>query len=304
MPKPTLLIHAGAGNIQINSANQEVVTQHLQQLKKIITDNYQMLLSGKTALDVVEQAVMDLENYEGFNAGRGAVLNSDGIAELDAAIMNGANRAAGAVAAVQRVKNPVSGARAVMEYSQHVLLAGNNADRFCERHRLVMAEPDYFITQARKKQLEQAMNQGHVQDLDSLGTVGAVAFDIYGNLAAATSTGGKANKIPGRVGDSPIVGAGTWADNATCAVSGTGDGEIFIRCVFAHQIDVLIRYQEMDLQAACEQALTQVANLNGEGGCIAIDKNGEIAMAFNTAGMYRGWVDKEGTAHTAIERNV
>jgi beta-aspartyl-peptidase (threonine type) len=214
--------------------------------------------------------------------------------------MDGRSRAAGGVAAVMHIKNPISGARAVMEYSQHVLLAGVNAEHFCKKQQIELADHNYFITANRKKQLQQMQAEGHALDLDSLGTVGAVACDSYGNLAAATSTGGKANKIPGRVGDSPIIGAGVWADNKTCAISATGDGEIFIRSVFAHEIAALITYKNLDLKSACEAALQQVAALGGEGGCIAIDKNGEVVMAFNTPGMYRAWINHEGVAEASI----
>lgn len=298
--KIRLLIHGGAGTINVTEKNKEFIANNLQELKQIITKNYQALLSGAFALDVAEQAVIALENYEGFNAAHGAVLNNDGRAELDAAIMDGKDRAAGAVAAVQRIKNPISGARAVMEYSQHVMLAGSNADVFCEQRRIEIVDPKYFLTKIREQQLQNAQQEGHAQNIDSLGTVGAVVCDIYGNLAAATSTGGKANKIPGRVGDSPIIGAGTWADNNTCAVSGTGDGEYFIRCTFAHEIVALLEYKNLDLKSACEQALKQVAALGGEGGCIAIDKHGNVAMTFNTMGMYRGWVDNQGVACSAV----
>lgn len=300
MNKPVIVIHGGAGTIQITKANVALIEQHLQQLKTIINANYQSLLSGKLALDVVEETVIALENYEGFNAGRGSVLNADGVAEMDASIMDGRNRTAGAVAAIMRAKNPISGARAVMEYSEHVLLAGANADKFCQQHAIEMKDTSYFITEHRKKQLQQMQTQGHPLDLDSLGTVGAVACDIYGNLAAATSTGGKANKIPGRVGDSPIIGAGIWADNKTCAVSATGDGEIFIRTLFAHEIAAMMTHKNLDLKNVCDAVLQQVAAFNGEGGCIAIDSQGEIVMAFNTAGMYRAWVDKKGIAHALV----
>lgn len=298
--KIRLLIHGGAGMININDKNQGLIENNLQTLKQIVESNYQALLSGASALEVAEQAVIAMEDYEGFNAGRGAVLNMDGVAELDASIMDGKNQIAGAVAAVQRIKNPISGARAIMQYSPHVILAGPNADIFCEQHRVQMVSGDYFITEDRLNQLHQAQREGHVQDLDSLGTVGAVVRDLHGNLAAATSTGGKTNKTPGRVGDSPIIGAGTWAQNDTCAVSGTGDGEAFIRCAFAQAISARLQYNISDLNSACKFMLKKVAALGGEGGCIAIDKQGDIAMIFNTLGMYRGWIDAHGVANSAI----
>jgi beta-aspartyl-peptidase (threonine type) len=295
-----LLIHGGAGSIHLAGENKMNSLQNLQGLCDIVKRHYLFLLGGEDAIDIAEQAVIDLENYEGFNAGRGAVLNGDGIAELDASIMDGRHRRAGAIAGVQRVKNPISGARGEMEHSRHVMLAGANADLFCQQHGVETVTPDYFITSARQDQLRQAKQKGHAPDLKSFGTVGAVVCDIRGNLAAATSTGGKTNKVPGRIGDSSIIGAGTWADNNTCAVSATGDGEVLMRSVFAHGIAMMIQLNIADLSTACLQMLNLVAKLGGEGGCIAIDKQGHTVMRFNSSGMYRGWIDKEGKAHSAV----
>lgn len=295
-----LLIHGGAGTVLVTDENRHLILENLEALKHIVELNYQSLLAGASAFDVAEQAVIELENAESFNAGRGAVLNSSGFAELDAAIMDGRTGAAGAIAAVQRVKNPISGARAIISYSQHVMLVGPHADQFCERHHVEMANPDYFITPDRLDQLKKAHRQGHAQDVDSLGTVGAVVRDLRGNLAAATSTGGKTNKTPGRVGDTPIIGAGTWADNKTCAVSATGDGEYFIRTSFAHGIAMLIEHKLATLEEAARQMLQCVADLGGEGGCIAIDYLGNYSLAFNSLGMYRGWVDDKGVAYSSI----
>lgn len=302
MTKPLLAIHAGAGNFNIQKTNQTELAQHLKTLQQVVKDGYQALQSGVSALDVVEQAVIALENYPGFNAGRGSVLTSAGTVEMDASIMDGNNRKAGAVAVVKRVKNPVSGARAVMTRSHHVMLVGEGADEFCEQQHLSMEDNEYFIVEARRKQLQQAQTLGQVQDIDALGTVGAVAYDKQGHLAAATSTGGKANQLPGRVGDSPIIGAGVWADNQTCAISGTGDGEIFIRTCFAHNIHSQLLLKNADLKTACEIALKNVAQLNGEGGCIAIDRNGKLIIMFNTSGMFRGWIDEIGVAQAAVEQ--
>lgn len=299
MLNPIIAIHAGAGTINIREDNQARIQQQLEVLRQVVQQSYAALQNGTTALDVVEQAVMMLEDDEGFNAGRGSVLNAQGVAEMDAAIMDG-NRRAGGLAAVQRAKNPISGARAVMEYSNHVLLAGTNADKFCEERGLEMAEPSYFITSWRKQQWQEMHILGHALNIDALGTVGAVARDKSGHLAAATSTGGKANKIPGRVGDSPILGAGTWADNRTCAISGTGDGDIFMRCVFAHEIHAQMIYQKADLKTACQSALNQVATFGGEGGCIAIDKHGNLVIQFNTTGMFRAWVDGAGEVQAEV----
>lgn len=298
MKKVIIAIHAGAGKID-QTMNSERIEANLAVLDTVMQTHYLALQEGASALDVAEQAVIALENYEGFNAGLGSVLNSRGVAEMDAALMDGRDQSAGAVAAVQRTKNPISAARAVMQYSKHVLLVATPAEEFCQQHQVPLVEPAYFKTPYRIAQLKRAQAVGHVEDLDAMGTVGCVVRDRHGNLAAATSTGGKTNKMPGRVGDSPILGAGTWADNATCAVSATGDGEVFMRSVFAHEIHAYMHYKKADLQAACKHALDRAAALGGEGGCIAISKAGEVAAMFNTGGMYRGWIDEEGKVRVA-----
>lgn len=302
MNKVTIAIHAGAGNFNIQKANQQELAQHLQTLQQIVQAGYQALQKGASALDVVEEAVIALENYPGFNAGRGSALTSAGTVEMDAAIMDGTNRKAGAVAVVKRVKNPISGARAVMSHSNHVMMVCEGADEFCAQQHLAMEDNNYFITEPRRKQLQQTKTLNQVQDIDSLGTVGAVARDIHGHLAAATSTGGKANQLPGRVGDSPIIGAGTWADDQTCAISGTGDGEIFIRTCFAHSIHAQMLWKNTDLKTACNTALENVAKFKSEGGCIAIDRDGKLIILFNTTGMFRGWIDENGNSHAAVQK--
>lgn len=299
MKKVMIAIHAGAGKIDMKTVDKWRIDANLGTLKTIMQTNYAALQGGASALDIVEQAVIALENDEGFNAGRGSVLNSHGVAEMDAAIMDGKNQSAGAVAAVRRIKNPISAARAVMEYSKHVLLVAEGAEAFSQQHQLTLVEPTYFSTPHRVEQLHRAKSAGHVEDIDVMGTVGCVVLDIHGNLAAATSTGGKANKMPGCVGDSPILGAGTWADNSTCAVSATGDGEVFMRSAFAHEIHAYLYYKTADLKLACKHALERAAALGGEGGCIAISKEGELVTMFNTSGMYRGWIDAEGQIQVA-----
>jgi isoaspartyl peptidase/L-asparaginase-like protein (Ntn-hydrolase superfamily) len=233
--------------------------------------------------------VVALEDDPLFNAGRGAVYNAAGRHELDAAIMDGASLRAGAVAAVSRIRNPVLAARAVMEHSPHVLLAGKGAERFARERKLKFERPSYFHTSARLAALRKNLKGHH-------GTVGAVALDAKGNLAAATSTGGFTGKLPGRIGDSPIIGAGTYADNAACAVSGTGHGELFMRAALAHDVAARMRYRGESLRRAAAGALAAIARLGGDGGLVAVDRRGNIAMPFNSEAMFRGCVGRDGKA--------
>lgn len=263
-------------------------------------------------MDAVEAAVRLLEDNPLFNAGKGAVFTHDGKIELDAAIMNGKNLAAGAVAGVTTIKNPITAARAVMEKSGHVLLIGKGAEAFATEQKLEIVEPGYFYTeerweglqkllkedslklQGKQDTLRRTLNQPGNRD-SKYGTVGAVALDRHGNLAAATSTGGMSNKKFGRVGDVPIIGAGTYANNESCAVSCTGWGEFFIRLVVAKSVSDLVAYKNFSLKnAAGEMIYKKVPQLGGDGGLIAVDKKGNIAMPFNTAGMYRGFIRNDG----------
>jgi len=253
-----------------------------------------------------------LEDDPHFNAGKGSVFTSAGTNEMDAAIMDGKTLSAGAVAGVEHVRNPIVLARAVMEKSKHVFLIGSGAEEFARRNKIELVDTKYFFTQDRWDALQKvraAENGGGgdkkfiISDADRHGTVGAVARDGSGNLAAATSTGGTTNKLPGRVGDSPVIGAGTFADNNTCAVSCTGDGEFFIRALVAHEISALIEDRGLSLSNAAESALAKSQKLGGSGGLIAVDKNGNVALPFNTSGMYRGFLREDGTFVVHIYRD-
>ena len=248
---------------------------------------------AKTALDAVVAALMVLEDSPLFNAGRGSCFNADGEIEMDASIMDGEKLRAGAVAAVRRIRNPVLAARLVMEKTRHVLLAGDGAERLAREHGLPLEEPSYFATDIRLAALKRNLKYHH-------GTVGAVALDADGNLAAATSTGGYTGKLPGRIGDSPLIGAGNYADNRACAVSGTGLGEAFIRAAVAYDVAARMRYRGSSLAAAARAALANVAKLGGDGGLIAVDRRGNVVMPFNSEGMYRGAIDRRGKTTIAI----
>lgn len=285
--RPVLAIHGGAGTIARRELTPRREKQYRAALLAALRSGYAALDGGGSSLDAVVAAVVVLEDSPLFNAGRGAVFNAAGEHELDAAVMDGATRKAGAVAAVRRVKNPVLAARAVMERTPHVLLAGADADRFARAAGLTMVPPRYFSTRERTRALVRARRDGAAGAADRHGTVGAVALDRRGNLAAATSTGGYTNKMPGRVGDSPIIGAGTYADDR-CAVSGTGPGEYFMRAVLAHDVAARMRYRGESLAQAARRALARLARLGGDGGLIAVDRGGNVATPFVSEGMYRG----------------
>jgi beta-aspartyl-peptidase (threonine type) len=277
-----LAIHGGAGVI----ARSETSREH-PVLAEALDAGYEILKRGGSSLDAVCAAVVVLEDSPYFNAGHGAAYNTEERHELDASIMDGRKLRAGAVAAVARIKNPVLAARAVMERTPHVMLAGPAADRFAKKQGLKIVPQSYFHTESRLAALRKGMKRYH-------GPVGAVARDKNGNLAAATSTGGYTGKMPGRVGDSPIIGAGTWADNDACAVSGTGDGELFIRSCLAFHVASRMQHLREPLQRAATYALRQVKRLGGDGGLVAIDRRGNIAMPYNSAGMYRGAISTTG----------
>ena len=313
---PVLVIHGGAGTIQRASMSAETETAYRSGLVAALEAGQRVLIRGGPSIDAVVAAVTSLEDNPMFNAGHGAVFTSDGRNELDASIMDGRTRLAGAVAGVTRIKNPIAAARAVMAQTKHVMLAGIGAEEFARGAGLDMVDPSYFFTSERWRQLETARSAGRVeldhdgasrmtaeQDTARMGTVGAVALDGHGNLAAATSTGGMTNKAWGRIGDSPIIGAGTYADNATAAVSGTGTGEAFMRAVAAYEVSALMKYKGLSLDAAVsEVAMTTIPAHGGSGGLIAVDAQGHVAMRFSTDGMYRGMARGGAAPEVAIYR--
>src|SRR5215510_4874651 len=308
-----LAIHGGAGTIERSKMTPEREREYRAGLERALTAGYEVLKRGGSSLDATEAAVRVLEDDPHFNAGRGSVFTSAGKNEMDASIMDGKTLRAGAVGTVQHIKNPVSLARLVMEKSPHVMLDCAGAEAFAKENGMELVDQKYFFTQERwdalqkmkaaeKQRASGAGKSFIITDQDRHGTVGAVALDKDGNLAAATSTGGTTNKMPGRIGDTSVIGAGTYANNKTCAVSCTGDGEYFIRAAAAHDISALMEYRGMKLQEAAQTALNAVKQLGGTGGLIAIDKNGDIALPFNTNGMYRGYVDPDGKFVVEIYR--
>lgn len=321
-----LAIHGGAGTIRRSRMTPELEEAYRAKLKEALETGYGVLLRGGSSLDAVEATIKPLEDSHLFNSGRGAVLNDEGEVEMDASIMVGGSRMAGAVASVRTTRHPITLARKVMEESEHVLLAGAGADRFSREQGLEQMDPSWFVTPHRLRQLEilRAKDEGRTAALDAsavlplplgndelarqakFGTVGCVALDSDGHLAAGTSTGGRARKAWGRVGDSPIVGAGTWADDATCAVSCTGHGEFFIRRAVAHQIHARMLYAGAGIEGAARATILDDlprpdgSGEGGSGGCVALDSGGRMVAPFTTLGMYRGWVDSEGNVTVRI----
>lgn len=313
-PKFLLAIHGGAGTILKEQMTDSLELAYRTVLKEALQQGYQAIQEGRDALDAVEITIQVLEDSPLFNAGRGAVFTHEGKNEMDASIMEGATRNAGAVAGLWTVKNPIRAARAVMEQSEHVLLSGDGAERFAGEVGLQRVDPSYFHTDARWGELQKMLqreqnekssgNQAWYPAQDTLaekfGTVGCVALDLQGHLAAGTSTGGMTNKRFGRIGDSPIIGAGTYADNQSAAISCTGWGEYFIRHGAALQVCAKIQYQGVSLSEAASQVIQEIDSMGGHGGLIAINPQGEVAMPFNTAGMYRGTVSEDGRIDIAI----
>ncbi len=299
----SIAIHGGAGAVPRSTLTAERERHYRDGLAAALDAGYAVLEKGGSSLDAVSAAVTTLEDNPLFNAGRGAALTREGAAELDAAIMEGRQQRAGAVAAVRHVRNPIELARRVMEKSRHVLLVGAGAEEFALEEGLALVPNSYFRTEERWAQLESERRGHSVSDLfpSSQGTVGAVALDAAGDLAAATSTGGMTNKRPGRVGDSPIIGAGTYAKNGVCAVSATGHGEYFIRLVAAHHICAGVEYRGLALPEAVHELLHEkLRELGGSGGIIAIDHGGRIVTDFSTEGMFRGARDSSGVRQIDI----
>src|SRR5882762_3855979 len=307
-PPLAIAIHGGAGVIDAAKMTPQRAASFRAGLAAALDAGYAILEHGGSSLDAVTAAVRIMEDDPQFNAGRGAVLNHEGDAELDAAIMDGHGPRAGAVAGVRHVRNPVELARLVMEKSPHVLLVAEGAEEFALEQGVVLAPRGYFRTEARVRELDEA-RRTEAEQLKAAapgasGTVGAVALDRAGHLAAATSTGGLTNKHRGRVGDSPIVGAGTYADDASCAVSGTGQGEFFIRQVVAYDVCALVQYRQLTLAQAVREVIQKLRRTGGEGGVIAVDRSGNIAMDFNSVGMFRGARDWRGQRDIAMYRDA
>lgn len=311
MKKITLAIHGGAGTILRSEMTEELEREYRLGLQNALQIGWNILRSGGNAVDAVEASVIELENNILFNAGKGSVFTNDGKNELDAAIMDGRNLNAGAAAFVRNVKNPVSLARLIMEKSEHILLAGAGANEFAREMNVELADDKYFYTDFRYQQLIKAREQGRVRldhsadeteiileselaEEKKFGTVGAVACDAEGNLAAATSTGGMTNKEFGRVGDTPIIGAGTYADNSTAAVSCTGHGEFFMISSAAYDVAARMKYKNLNLVNAASETIEYLRKIGGEGGLIAVDARGNVALPFNSEGMYRGYIQTDG----------
>ncbi|HZS21094.1 MAG TPA: isoaspartyl peptidase/L-asparaginase [Pseudonocardiaceae bacterium] len=297
---PVLPVHGGAGRIVAGELDAARVAAASRGLHASLMAGMAVLRDGGSALDAVVAAVAILEDDEQFNAGRGAVLTVGGGVEHDAAVADGATRRAGAVTCVNGVRNPVRAARAVMDRTPHVLLSGDGALELARREGLELAPTGWFVTARRQKQLATLQRGCRVESEMTGGTVGAVAVDVEGHLAAATSTGGSAGQLAGRIGDTPLLGAGTWADDRSCAVSATGDGEAFILSVFAHEVDALVRLAGLDLGAACDRALQEVSARRGTGGCIGVRPDGTVAMPFTSPGMFRGWIDAAGNPRVGM----
>ncbi len=328
MNKIALAVHGGAGTILKSEMTAELENEYRSGLENSLKIGWAILRKNGAALDAVEAAVAELENFPLFNAGRGAVFTHEGKNELDAAIMDGANQKAGAVASLKNVVNPIKLARLVMEKTEHILLGGDGANEFAREMNVEFALDDYFYTEHRYQQLLQAREVGKVQldhaetmengkwkteneTLNSeseilnskpIGTVGAVACDFSGNLAAATSTGGMTNKKFGRIGDTPIIGAGTYADNKTCAVSCTGHGEFFMKTLTAYDVSARMKYKNSSLKDAAHEVIENLRSIGGEGGLIAVDALGNITLPFNSDGMYRGFMTADGEMTIEIYR--
>jgi beta-aspartyl-peptidase (threonine type) len=300
--RPVLVIHGGAGWMMRKNFSQKQIENYTNALKTALNTGYNILESGGTSGEAVVRAIQILEEDSLFNAGVGAVLTHEKKVSLDASFMDGATGQAGAVSGISTVKSPIELAYTIMNKSDHVMLSGEGAARFAKINNLELVNPSYFITQSKLDDINRILKENPVQHAfynsaikgNKMGTVGAVALDKYGNLAAGTSTGGMANKKYGRIGDSPIIGAGTYADNASCAVSATGHGEFFIRNVIAYDIAARMKYKNVSLEKSAKATIDNLTSNEGLGGVIALDKNGNIAMPFNTKGMFRAYAKPNG----------
>ena len=303
-PRIAFIIHGGAGVISKESMTPDMEKQYRAKLEEAVLAGHAALQAGRPSMDAVEAAIRILEDSPLFNAGKGAVFTNEGKNELDASVMDGKTLSAGAVAGLRRVKNPITLARAVMEKSPHVMMVGEGAEKFAAEQKIELVDPKYFWTQHRWDALQKVLKEeaekkkvgsAAAEPANRFGTVGAVALDKNGNLAAGTSTGGMTNKRYGRVGDAPIIGAGTYANNATCGVSATGWGEYFIRLGVARDISALMEYRALPVQNAADTVIKQkLQSAGGDGGIIAIDKFGNYAISFNSAGMYRAYINADG----------
>ena len=303
----SIAIHGGAGTLVKGMMTPELELKYKTALKTALDAGYKLLSEGKSALDAVEEAVRVLEDSPLFNAGKGSVFTANGTHEMDASIMEGKTLKAGAVSLITGIKNPVSLARDVMEKSEHVFLAGEGAMQFAKENNYKIETPEYFYDEYRFQQWQEIKGSERFQLDHSIkkdskfGTVGAVACDRNGNVAAATSTGGMTNKKWGRVGDSPMIGAGTYANNKTCAISCTGSGEFFIRGVVAYDVSCLIEFKNCSLEEAANEVIyKRIVEINGDGGLIAVDAKGNLALPFNTEGMYRAYKSSNGLEEVAI----
>ncbi|WP_303917672.1 isoaspartyl peptidase/L-asparaginase family protein [Draconibacterium sediminis] len=302
--KYTIVIHGGAGVMSKDKMDEEARANYKAKLNEALELGEQMLKDGAAATDVVVKVINVMENSPLFNAGKGAVFTHDGINELDASIMEGKTLNAGAVAGVQDIKNPINAAREVMDNSEHVMLSGKGASEFAKKQGLEIVPNKYFYTEHRYQSLQSLLKRERERtQKDNTGTVGCVVLDTHGNLCAGTSTGGMTNKKYGRIGDAPIIGAGTYANNKTCAVSCTGHGEYYIRLGFARDISAMMEYQNLSVTEACKKEIDKLSELEGTGGVIAVDADGNIAMEFNTSGMFRGYIKSSGEKEIAIFKN-
>ena len=299
-----IVIHGGAGVMSKEKMNEEARAEYKAKLNEALELGEQLLKDGATATDVVVKVINVMEDSPLFNAGKGAVFTHDGVNELDASIMEGKTMNAGAVAGVQDIRNPINAAREVMDNSEHVMLSGKGASEFAKQQGLEIVPNKYFYTEHRYQSLQSLLKRERERThKDNTGTVGCAVLDTHGNLCAGTSTGGMTNKKYGRIGDSPIIGAGTYANNKTCAISCTGHGEYYIRLGFARDISAMMEYQNLSVTDACKKEIDKLSELNGTGGVIAVDAKGNIAMEFNTSGMFRGYIKSNGEKEIAIFEN-